>query len=118
MKRTNYCGDITASLLGTEQTLCGWVNSYRNHGGVLFIDLRDRTGICQVVVEPSKPFFKEAYGVRNEYVLQVTGRVQRRIEGAVNPKMKTGEIEVVATDFKVLNTSIPLPIDVDNSRSA
>lgn len=118
MKRTNYCGDITASLLGTQQTLCGWVNSYRNHGGVLFIDLRDRSGICQVVVEPSQPFFKEASGVRNEYVLQVTGTVQRRIEGAVNKNMKTGEIEVVAADFKVLNTSIQLPFDVDNSRAA
>lgn len=117
MKRTNYCGDVTASLLGTKQTLCGWVNSYRNHGGVLFIDLRDRTGVCQVVVEPSKPFFSEASAVRNEYVLQVTGTVQRRIEGAVNKNMKTGEIEVLAEDFKVLNTSIPLPFDVDKSRS-
>ena len=117
MKRTNYCGDVTASLLGTKQTLCGWVNSYRNHGGVLFIDLRDRSGICQVVVEPSKPFFNEASAVRNEYVLQVTGTVQRRIEGAVNKNMKTGEIEVVADEFKVLNTSIPLPFDVDNSRA-
>ncbi|WP_432634292.1 aspartate--tRNA ligase [Candidatus Avelusimicrobium sp.] len=117
MKRTNYCGDVTASLLGTKQTLCGWVNSYRNHGGVLFIDLRDRTGVCQVVVEPSKPFFNEASAVRNEYVLQVTGTVQRRIEGAVNKNMKTGEIEVLAEDFKVLNTSIPLPFDVDKSRS-
>lgn len=117
MKRTNYCGDVTASLLGTKQTLCGWVNSYRNHGGVLFIDLRDRSGICQVVVEPSKPFFNEASAVRNEYVLQVTGTVQRRIEGAVNKNMKTGEIEVVADEFKVLNTSIPLPFDVDKSRA-
>lgn len=117
MKRTNYCGDVTASLLGTKQTLCGWVNSYRNHGGVLFIDLRDRSGICQVVVEPSKPFFNEASAVRNEYVLQVTGTVQRRIEGAVNKNMKTGEIEVVADEFKGLNTSIPLPFDVDNSRA-
>ncbi len=118
MKRTNYCGDVTAEFLGTKQTLCGWVNSYRNHGGVLFIDLRDRSGICQVVVEPSSPFFKEASGVRNEYVLEVTGTVQRRIDGAVNKTMKTGEIEVVAQDFKVLNTSIALPFDVDKSRGA
>ena len=118
MKRTNYCGDVTAEFLGTKQTLCGWVNSYRNHGGVLFIDLRDRSGICQVVVEPSSPFFKEASGVRNEYVLEVTGTVQRRIDGAVNKPMKTGEIEVVAQDFKVLNTSIALPFDVDKSRGA
>ena len=117
MKRTNYCGDITASLLGTKQTLCGWVNSYRNHGGVLFIDLRDRSGVCQVVVEPSKPFFAEASAVRNEYVIEVTGTVNRRIEGAVNTHMKTGEVEVVAEEFKVLNTSIPLPFDVEKSRS-
>ena len=83
----------------------------------MFIDLRDRSGICQVVVEPSKPFFNEASAVRNEYVLQVTGTVQRRIEGAVNKNMKTGEIEVVADEFKVLNTSIPLPFDVDKSRA-
>ncbi len=118
MKRTNYCGDITASLLGTKQTLCGWVNSYRNHGGVLFIDVRDRSGLCQVVVEPSRPFFDTAYGLRNEYVIEVTGTVQRRIEGAVNPNMKTGEIEIIAEDLKVLNTSIPLPFDVDKSRDA
>jgi len=118
MKRTNYCGDITASLLGTKQTLCGWVNSYRNHGGVLFIDLRDRSGICQVVVEPSSPFFDIAYSLRNEYVVEVTGTVNRRIEGAVNPNMKTGEIEVVAEDLKVLNTSVALPFDVDKSRNA
>ena len=118
MKRTNYCGDITAALVGTKQTLCGWVNSYRNHGGVLFIDVRDRSGLCQVVVEPTSPFFDVAYGLRNEYVVEVTGTVKRRIEGAVNPNMKTGEIEVVAEDLKVLNTSIALPFDVENSRSA
>ena len=118
MKRTNYCGDITAALLGTKQTLCGWVNSYRNHGGVLFIDVRDRSGLCQVVVEPTSPFFDLAYGLRNEYVVEVTGTVKRRIEGAVNPNMKTGEIEIVAEDLKVLNTSIALPFDVENSRNA
>lgn len=117
MKRTNYCGEVTSKFLGTRQTLCGWVNSYRNHGGVLFIDLRDRSGICQVVVEPSKPFFAEASSVRNEYVIEVTGTVQKRIEGAVNKNMKTGEIELVAEEFKVLNTSIALPFDVEKSRS-
>lgn len=118
MKRTMYCGDVTAEQIGTTQTLCGWVNAYRNHGGVLFIDLRDRAGFCQVVVEPSKPFFDEAYTVRNEYVLQVTGKVQHRIEGAVNKNIKTGEVELVAEDFKILNTSIALPFDVDKSREA
>lgn len=116
MKRTNYCGDITAKLLGTKQTLCGWVNSYRNHGGVLFINVRDRSGVCQLVVEPNSPFFDTAYGLRNEYVIEVTGTVKRRIEGAVNPNMKTGEIEILVEDLKVLNTCIPLPFDVENSR--
>ena len=116
MKRTNYCGEITAALLGTKQTLCGWVNSYRNHGGVLFIDVRDRSGICQIVVEPNSSFFDVAYGLRNEYVIEVTGTVKRRIEGAVNPNMKTGEIEVLVEDLRVLNTCVPLPFDVDNSR--
>ena len=116
MKRTNYCGDVTAALLGTKQTLCGWVNSYRNHGGVLFIDVRDRSGVCQIVVEPTSPFFDTAYGLRNEYVVEVTGTVKRRIEGAVNPNMKTGEIEILVEDLKVLNTCVPLPFDVDNSR--
>ena len=118
MKRTNYCGEITAALLGTKQTLCGWVNSYRNHGGVLFIDVRDRSGLCQVVVEPTSPFFDTAYGLRNEYVIEVTGTVKRRIEGAVNPNMKTGEIEIIAEDLKVLNTSVALPFEVENSRAA
>lgn len=116
MKRTNYCGEITASLLGTQQTLCGWVNSYRNHGGVLFIDVRDRSGICQIVVEPTSPFFDTAYSLRNEYVIEVTGHVKRRIEGAVNPNMKTGEIEILVEDLKVLNTCVALPFEVDNSR--
>ncbi len=116
MKRTNYCGDITAKLLGTKQTLCGWVNSYRNHGGVLFINVRDRSGVCQLVVEPNSPFCGTAYGLRNGYVIEVTGTVKRRIEGAVNPNMKTGEIEILVEDLKVLNTCIPLPFDVENSR--
>ena len=116
MKRTNYCGDITAKLVGTKQTLCGWVNSYRNHGGVLFINVRDRSGVCQLVVEPNSPFFDTAYGLRNEYVIEVTGTVKPRIEGAKNPNMKTGEIEILVEDLKVLNTCIPLPFDVENSR--
>ena len=116
MKRTNYCGDIAVSLVDTKQTLCGWVNSYRNHGGVLFIDLRDRSGICQVVVEPTRAFFDAACTARNEYVLEVTGTVKRRTDDTINPNMKTGEVEVVAEDLKILNTCVPLPFDVENSR--
>lgn len=117
MKRTNYCGDIDTSHLGTKQTLCGWVNSYRNHGGVLFIDLRDREGITQVVVEPTSPFFEQAQALRNEYVVEVTGTVKKRIDGAVNKNMKSGEVELLAENLKVLNTSIALPFDIEKSRN-
>lgn len=117
MKRTNYCGDIDTSHLGTKQTLCGWVNSYRNHGGVLFIDLRDREGITQVVVEPTSPFFEQAQALRNEYVVEVTGTVKKRINGAVNKNMKSGEVELLAENLKVLNTSIALPFDIEKSRN-
>ncbi|WP_428044118.1 aspartate--tRNA ligase [Candidatus Avelusimicrobium faecicola] len=117
MKRTNYCGDLNASHIGTHQTICGWVNSYRNHGGVLFIDLRDRTGLMQVVVEPSSPFFALASTLRNEYVVQVSGTVKPRIEGAVNKNLKTGEVELLTDNLVLLNTSIQLPFDVENSRS-
>ena len=97
MKRTNYCGDITAKLINTKQTLCGWVQSYRNHGGVLFLDLRDRTGLVQVVVEPeNKTAFEIAQTLRNEYVVCITGQVKARKEGYINKNMKTGEIEVIA----------------------
>ena len=75
MKRTNYCGDLRASHIGTKQTVCGWVNSYRNHGGVLFIDVRDRSGLVQIVVGPESPFFELASTLRNEYVVEVSGGV-------------------------------------------
>ncbi len=116
MKRTNYCGDLNASHIGTKQTLCGWVNSYRNHGGVLFIDLRDRSGLMQVVVEPSSPFFALANTLRNEYVIQVSGQVKRRIDGAINKNLKTGEVELLTEDLVLLNTSVALPFDVEKSR--
>ena len=116
MKRTNYCGALNASHIGTKQTLCGWVNSYRNHGGVLFIDLRDRSGLVQIVVGPESPFFELASSLRNEYVVEVSGEVKPRIEGAVNKNIATGEIEVSVENLKLLNTSVPLPFDVEKSR--
>ncbi len=118
MKRTNYCGALNASHIGTKQTLCGWVNSYRNHGGVLFIDLRDRSGLVQIVVGPESPFFELASSLRNEYVVEVSGEVKHRIEGAVNKNIPTGEIEVSVENLKLLNTSVPLPFDVEKSREA
>lgn len=118
MKRTNYCGDITAKLINTKQTLCGWVQSYRNHGGVLFLDLRDRTGLVQVVVEPeNKTAFEVAQTLRNEYVVCITGQVKARKEGYINKNMKTGEIEVIADTIEVLNTCIPLPFEIDTDKN-
>ena len=118
MKRTNYCGDLRASHIGTKQTVCGWVNSYRNHGGVLFIDVRDRSGLVQIVVGPESPFFELASTLRNEYVVEVSGEVKHRIEGAVNKNIPTGEIEIAVENLKLLNTSVPLPFDVEKSREA
>lgn len=118
MKRTNYCGDINAELINTTQTLCGWVQTYRNHGGVLFLDLRDRTGIVQVVVEPeNKKAFEVAQTLRNEYVVCITGQVKARKEGYVNKNMKTGEIEVIADTIETLNTCIPLPFEIDTDKN-
>ena len=118
MKRTNYCGDITAKLTDTKQTLCGWVQSYRNHGGVLFLDLRDRTGLVQVVVEPeNKKAFELAQTLRNEYVVCITGQVKARKEGYINKNMKTGEIEIIADTIEILNTCIPLPFEIDTDKN-
>lgn len=118
MKRTNYCGDITAKLINTNQTLCGWVQSYRNHGGVLFLDLRDRTGLVQVVIEPeNKTAFELAQTLRNEYVVCISGQVKARKEGYINKNMKTGEIEVIAGTIEILNTCIPLPFEIDTDKN-
>lgn len=118
MKRTNYCGALNAAHIGSKQTVCGWVNSYRNHGGVLFIDVRDRSGLVQIVVGPESPFFELASSLRNEYVVEVSGEVKHRIEGAVNKNIPTGEIEISVENLKLLNTSVPLPFDVEKSRDA
>ena len=118
MKRTNYCGDISAKLINTKQTLCGWVQSYRNHGGVLFLDLRDRTGLVQVVIEPeNKTAFEIAQTLRNEYVVCISGQVKARKEGYINKNMKTGEIEVIADTIEILNTCIPLPFEIDTDKN-
>ena len=118
MKRTSYCGTLNAAHIDTKQTVCGWINSYRNHGGVLFLDVRDRSGLVQIVVGPDSKFFELASSLRNEYVVEVTGTVKHRIEGAVNPNLPTGEIEIAVENLKLLNTSVPLPFDIDKSRQA
>ncbi|ADC89895.1 aspartyl-tRNA synthetase [Thermocrinis albus DSM 14484] len=115
MKRTKYCGEIGEEDLGREVVLCGWVHRVRNHGGVIFIDLRDREGLVQVVVEESVN--PEAYNVadqlRSEYVVCVKGVVRKRPPGTENPKLKTGMYEVVGYEIEVLNTCEPLPFPVE-----
>jgi len=112
--RTHYCGDLNISHVDQEVTLCGWVDRRRDHGGVIFIDLRDREGVAQVVFDPdSGECFRAAERVRAEYVLRVTGRVRARDAATVNPAMKTGEIEVFASSLQILNTAETPPFQVD-----
>ena len=112
--RTHYCAEPGVNEIDETIELCGWVNRRRDHGGVIFIDLRDRTGIVQVVYDPDLPeVFATAERVRNEYVLRVKGRVRRRPEGTVNPDIPTGEIEVLGQELEILNASDPLPFMLD-----
>src|SRR5690554_5141324 len=112
--RSHYCGDLNTSHLNQEVVLCGWVHRRRDHGGVIFLDLRDRNGIAQVVVNPdTQAAFANADRSRNEYVLKITGKVNPRPEGTVNPNMPTGEMEVVASEVEVLNTSETPPFMLD-----
>ncbi|WP_086280120.1 aspartate--tRNA ligase, partial [Campylobacter devanensis] len=113
-----YCTDLDAQDIGKSVSLCGWANSYRDHGGVIFIDLRDRSGIIQLVCDPadSKSAHEIASKVRDEYVLRAKGKIRARGEGLVNPKLKTGEIEVIIDELIIENESAPLPFVIgDNS---
>jgi aspartyl-tRNA synthetase len=112
--RTHYCGKLDASLLGQSVTLCGWAHRRRDHGGVIFIDLRDREGLAQVVSDPDrKATFATAERIRNEYVLRVTGVVRARPEGTVNPDLASGEVEVLAHEIEILNSSLTPPFQID-----
>ncbi len=112
-KRTHYCGQVRKTDQGSAVVLCGWVHSIRDHGGVLFIDLRDRDGLVQVVARPdNKEVFKTANSVGAEYVLRVNGAVSPRPAGTENPHLATGEIEVIADSIEVLNTSQALPFQI------
>jgi aspartyl-tRNA synthetase len=114
MQRTTYCGLVTTANLDQEVTLYGWVDRRRDHGGVIFLDLRDREGIVQVVFDPDAgDFFQQADRVRSEYVLQVTGKVRARSEATVNPNMATGEIEVYGTQLEILNSAATPPFQMD-----
>ena len=109
--RTHYCTDLGKNDIGAQVQICGWVNSYRDHGGVIFIDLRDKSGLLQLVCDPkeSEKAYKIANEVRSEFVLKAKGKIRARGEGLVNPKLKTGEIEVVVDELIIENPSAPLP---------
>ncbi|MCC5871776.1 MAG: aspartate--tRNA ligase [Gammaproteobacteria bacterium] len=112
--RSHYCGQLRAAHVGEEVQLCGWVQRRRDHGGVIFLDLRDREGIAQVVFDPdTEASFALADRVRSEYVLKITGRVRARPDGTVNPDMVTGEIEVLGHDIELLNPSETPPFQLD-----
>ena len=113
--RSEYCGLVTEALMGQTVTLCGWVNRRRDHGGVIFIDLRDREGYVQVVCDPDRPeMFKVAEDVRNEFCVQVKGLVRARPAGTTNDKLKSGQIEVLCHELVVLNASVTPPFQMDD----
>ncbi len=112
MLRTHTCGELNTKNIGEDVVLCGWVDAKRNHGGILFIVLRDRYGTVQLVFEPSQNQFSEAENLRNEYVIRVEGKVRRRPKGNENLNNPTGEIEVVVKSFEILNTSDEPPFPV------
>lgn len=113
--RTNYCGLTTEELLGQTVSLCGWVHRRRDHGGVIFIDLRDREGLVQVVCDPDRAaVFATAESVRNEFCLRITGLVRARPEGTTNANLKSGKIEVLAHDVEILNASVTPPFQLDD----
>jgi aspartyl-tRNA synthetase len=112
--RTHYCGEVNASHVDQIVTLCGWNHRRRDHGGVIFIDLRDREGLAQVVCDPDRPeMFKIAEDVRNEYVLKVTGKVRRRPAGTENANLASGEIEILCHELEVLNAAVTPPFQLD-----
>ena len=112
--RSHYCGQVDESLVDQEISVCGWVHRRRDHGGVIFVDLRDREGLLQIVFDPDRPdIFAEAERIRGEYVLAVKGRVRRRPEGTVNPNMRTGQVEVLVHDLVTLNDAQTPPFHHD-----
>src|SRR3989339_1220218 len=113
--RTHYCGLLNTDQLDQTVSLCGWAHRRRDHGGVIFIDLRDREGLAQIVCDPDRPeMFRIAESVRNEFVLRVTGKVRRRPEGTTNANIGSGEIEILCHEIEVLNASITPPFQLDD----
>ncbi|MAS10613.1 MAG: aspartate--tRNA ligase [Salinisphaera sp.] len=118
MMRSHYSGDVNAAAIDSEITVCGWVHRRRDHGGVIFVDLRDRSGLLQVVFDPDEPsIFETAERLRGEFVIQVTGRVRARPEGTVNANLASGEVEVYTTSLTVLNASETPPLQLDETEN-
>ena len=117
--RTHFCGELNKSALDSQVKLCGWVNRRRDHGGVIFLDVRDKKGIAQIVINPdTADTFKLAEMIRNEFVLQITGQVVARASEMVNSKIPTGEIEVLASHIEILNASKPIPFQLDSMETS
>lgn len=118
LKRTHYCGTVDETLIDNEVVVCGWVHRWRDLGGVVFIDLRDREGILQVVFDPATMSVDEASKLRLEYVIGVRGRVRPRPQGMTNPRMATGKVEVLAQELEVMSRSKPLPFSLNEAMPA
>jgi len=116
MRRTHHCCQLGVDDVGKEVVLMGWVQRRRDHGGVIFVDLRDREGLTQIVFDPEadKKCHEKAHEIRSEYVIGLRGKVEKRLEGMANPKLKTGEIEVFATELKILNTAVTPPFLIED----
>ncbi|MBK8401257.1 aspartate--tRNA ligase [Propionivibrio sp.] len=115
--RTHYCGQLNSQTIGQDVVLCGWAHRRRDHGGVIFVDLRDRDGLAQIVCDPDRPgMFAIAESVRNEFCLKITGKVRARPAGTINANMPSGEVEILCHEIEVLNPSVtpPFPLDDDN----
>ena len=117
MMRSNYCGRVTEEHLDQEVEICGWVHRRRDHGGVIFVDLRDHTGLLQVVFDPDRAeIFEIAERIRSEFVLKIKARVRRRPEGTENPNMPTGMVEVLGLELEVLNAAATPPFQIDDDK--
>ena len=113
--RTHYCGELNRAHIDQEVILCGWAHRRRDHGGVIFIDLRDNKGLAQIVIDPdTKEAFSTAESIRNEYVLKVTCKVRLRPEGTINKNLPTGEVEMLASTVEILNPSLTPPFMLDD----
>lgn len=113
MMRTDYCGELSKKNIGQTVEICGWINRYRDHGGVIFLDVRDKSGIVQVIINPDNKDFSLAKTIRNEFVLKIMGEVMARENSLINSKLATGKIEIVARKIEVLNTSKSVPFQID-----